>query len=203
MKKSILLILFICQFTSAQKKELYVNDDYVLIGKETYNKNIPGKYFTYFKQENDSLIIYIKSPSIKVGRIKDSVHNKIKYYLKELTNKKIDEKNTIIINYFPENDKCLGNRRWNSSILYKFKKFVKNVKSKENISQFFIFKDESVVKNFKRKFTWYLDKNQIIEKEFFKLHYLCFSYIIIKPNGNYYSKRGEYDINKLLEKIQD
>jgi hypothetical protein len=122
--------------------------------------------------------------------------------LSNLSSSKINENNTVIINYFPENDKCLGGRKWNSFIIRKIKTYLKNLSNKENISQYFIFKDATVVKNFDKNFTWFLDKNQIIENAFFPFHYPCFSYIIIKPNGNFYTERGEYDINTIIEKIK-
>ena len=75
------------------------------------------------------------------------------------------------------------------------------METKENISQYFIFKDEKSVNNFGKYFKWYLDKNQLIEKTFFKFHYPCGSYVIIRPNGNYYSQRGEYNISLIPDKL--
>lgn len=203
--KYIYIFLFILSLTpiySQNKKIIFADEDLNILSKEEYLKNpLQKKHFEY-EAENDSSIIRIKVERQKFGRIDKATNQKIRIYLQNLSNSPIDSSKTIIINYFPSVDKCQGKDNWNSFFIQKCNNYIKELEKINNISQFFIFKDENAVKNFGRKFKWYKDENKLIEKNFFKFHYPCFSYIIIKPNGNYYSERGEYNISSIPEKVK-
>jgi hypothetical protein len=49
---------------------------------------------------------------------------------------------------------------------------------------------------------WYKDPERLIEKNFFKLHYPYGSYVIIQNDGSYTSRKGEYNIKKILGALQ-
>lgn len=203
--KYIYIFLFILSLTpiySQNKKIIFADEDLNILSKEEYLKNPLQKNHFEYEVENDSSIIRIKVERQKFGRIDKATNQKIRIYLQNLSNSPIDSSKTIIINYFPSVDKCQGKDNWNSFFIQKCNNYIKELEKINNISQFFIFKDENAVKNFGRKFKWYKDENKLIEKNFFKFHYPCFSYIIIKPNGNYYSERGEYNISSIPEKVK-
>ena len=205
MKRKILLFILTLNFSfisfTQEKKIKYTDENFKPLTKNEFLSNPLNKNHFLYKIENDSLIINIKVERSKFGRINKATNKKIRTYLQKLSGSKVDSTQTIIINYFPSEDKCQGKGNWNFGFLSLCKDFKKGLQKKKNITQFFIFKDEKAVKNFKRKFVWYKDKSRLIEKTFFKFHYPCFSYIIIKPNGGYYSERGEYRITDILNKI--
>ncbi|MCG7502911.1 hypothetical protein MHM83_13660 [Tenacibaculum sp. Mcav3-52] len=176
------------------KDTIFLNENSIKLTKEAYFSNEKNEHFFHFKTQKDSTTtILIKVAQRKYGRIDINTHNKIKKYLFFLSNKEIDSSKTIIINYFPKQDNCcIPNNPWSIASIKSFKRFVQKLKNKEHIYQFFIFKDTRTVNNFSGYFSWYADKESIIEKAFFKFQYPCYSYIIIKPNGNYFTFRGEY-----------
>ncbi|REH54929.1 hypothetical protein C7448_102462 [Tenacibaculum gallaicum] len=189
------LIIFISLNSYAQLKDtIFLNEDFIKLTKETYFSNEKNEHFFHFQiQEDSTTIALIKVAKRKHGRIDINTHNKIKKYLFYLSDEKIDSTKTIIINYFPKQDNCcIANNPWSKASIKNFKRFVQELKNKENISQFFIFKDTRTVNNFSDYFSWYPDKESIMEKTFFKFQYPCYSYIIIRPNGNYFTFRGEY-----------
>lgn len=203
MKKFINIIVLISIVCNSQnkKKEIFVNENFIEISKKEFQEKINNKYYYFYKIENDSLVAYVKVPTEKFGKITQSNYQTVIQSLSNYSNKKIDSTKTIIINYFPSKDDCLGDRNWDWYFKKSTKKFLKEVSKKKDLLQFFIFKDESSVKNFGKHFSYYLDVENTIEKEFFKYHYPCFSYVVLKPNKTYYTKRGEYNINEVLEKL--
>ena len=201
--------------TKIERKGLILNDSTFIIKKLIdyntkkievvnliyyYEKSLKPKQpkFNYKLNFNEKIIHYDKQ---KVGKISKEILNKIRNQLSSSANKQIDSSQTIVINYFPAPDKCQGKEKWNSFFLNKVNRYVKKIEKKENVQQFFIFKDKKSIKNFDKKFTCFLDENQLIEKTFFKFHYPCFSYVIIRPNGNYFSQRGEYNISLIPDKL--
>jgi len=203
--KNIYIFLFILSLKSLysqNKKIIFADEDLNILSKEEYlNNPLQKKHFEY-EVKNDSSIIRVKVERQKFGRIDKATNQKIRVYLQNLSNYPIDSSKTIVINYFPSVDKCQGKDNWNSFFIQKCNSYIKRLEKINNISQFFIFKDKNSVKNFGRKFKWYKDEDKLIEKNFFKFHYPCFSYVIIKPNGNYYSERGEYNISSIPEKLK-
>lgn len=202
--KKIVIILTLLSYLSSfsqDKKNVYADEDLNIITKEEFDQNFLNKYFFIYKSKTDTSNVIVKVYRQKAGRISKEVHQKIKEQLYEISNIKISSSETIIINYFPSKDKCQGKDNWNSFFLNKCENYVNNINKKENVTQFFIFKNKNAVRNFGKKFKWYKDENQLIENTFFKFKYPCFSYVIIRPNGNYHSERGEYNISLIPNKI--
>lgn len=203
MKNILLLIiaLFIFKIKAQVKKEIFVNEDFKSISKKQFHEKLINRYYYFYKIENDSVTTFVKVPTSKFGRISNKKYEKVIASLSNYTNRKIDTNKYIIINYFPSLDSCMGKRKWSRYFLVKTKKYLRKIKKRKDIQQIFIFKDNSAIKNFGKYFNYYIDSEQTIEKELFKFHYPCFSYIIIKPNKTFYTKRGEYNISEILEKI--
>ena len=142
------------------KDTIFLNEDFIKLTKETYFSNEKNEHFFHFQiQEDSTTIALIKVAKRKHGRIDINTHNKIKKYLFYLSDEKIDSTKTIIINYFPKQDNCyIANNPWSKASIKNFKRFVQELKNKENISQFFIFKDTRTVNNFNDYFT---NENQL------------------------------------------
>lgn len=204
MKKILMLLLFLSPYTlfSQSKKIVFADENLKILTKNDFFNNPLKKDRYILTFENDSSTIKVKVDREKYGRLTKNRNRNIRSYLETLSSTKIDSTKTVIINYFPTADKCQGKSNWNKFFIKKCNNFVNQVKKNEKLTQYFIFKDKSSVKNFKKKFKWYLDTKQLIEKTFFKYHYPCFSYVIIKPNGNYYTVRGEYNISEIYKKIK-
>ena len=203
MKKA-LLFLVLLSFTnnySQNKQIIYSNDDLNIISEEEYKANPLKKYFYEYKTENDTIILFTKASRVKEGNISVIDYAKIKDYLINITNYKISSSKTIIINYHPGKDKCNSGKD-NTTLWSLYTKYRRKISKNKSVAQFFIYKSIDGTEKHPTKIKWYKDVNQLIEKHFFKFHYPCGSYIIIKPNGNYYSVRGEYRITDILDKIK-
>ena len=204
MKKALLFLVLLSYINnySQNKQIIYSNDDLNIISEEEYKANSLKKYFYEYKTENDSIILFTKASKIKEGNISIVEYAKIKDYLISITNSKISSSKTIIINYHPGKDKC-NSEKGNTTLWSLYSKYKRKISKNKNIAQFFIYKNFEGIEKYPTKIKWYKDVNQLVEKTFFKFHYPCGSYIIIKPNGSYYSVRGEYKITDILEKIKN
>lgn len=185
----------------ALKKKYYYNENLKPLTQEEFKSNKFNKNYFVHKYEKDTADIFIKILAQETGRLPKKINDSIRKELATFSKEKLASKNTIVINYFPKSDKCRPDKKWDYNSRLRYKRYLKQFKTKENISQYFIFKDEKSVNNFGKHFNWYLDKNQLIEKTFFKFHYPCASYVIIRPNGNFYSKKGDNHTSGILEKL--
>ncbi len=202
MKKIFLVLILLTYFNSysQEKKIIYSDEDLNELTKEKYISNPLKKRFFEYKTENDSLIIYTRVARNKVGRISKNDLTKIKNQLQNTSKIKIDSSQTIVINFYPGIDNC-NKGPGNSTINALYNKYIRKISKRKDVAQFFIYKQIEGTNKYSRKTKWLKDSHQLIERTFFKFHYPCSSYVIIKPNGNYYSKRGEYRITEILEKI--
>jgi hypothetical protein len=116
--------------------------------------------------------------------------------LAELSGIKIDKMSILVLNFYikPEtepNGSCIDYYTND----YAYKRFIKKNK---NIVQFFI-TEQSYVYNRRNVLE---DKNDEIKKLLFEKAMSCGNYIIIKPNGEFIRKFGEYrqdEIPKLIK----
>lgn len=131
------------------------------------------------------------------GNLNDSEKANLINELTKLSKKEIDSSQTIVINFFnkPETkaSSCIDNYS-------KDKSYLMFIKKNKNLAQFFI-----TEKNFKYKKNKVIqDKNNIIKDLIFNDAKSCGNYIIIKNNGAYIKKTGEYrqdQIPELIEKM--
>lgn len=161
-------------------------------------KNLVLKLFMLFCFQN------CLSQKIEVREKKDflekELHVEIINYLNKISERKTDSTKIIIINYHPGKDKC--NSAADKSYLNNlYIDYTEEINLRENVSQYFIYKDVAGTKFYDKKIQWHYDKDKIIENNFFPQHYPCGSYLIIYPNGKYFIQRGEYFIKSIIEKI--
>ena len=205
MKKALLILLFILILTnvySQEKKTIYVDENYSEMTSLEFYSSQKGNGVFRFKFDSDTLTVYLKVKRYAVGRIKKDSLNVIREQLLITSNRKIDPLNTIVINYYPGEDSC--NKSGNGSYLReKYTNYSREIKRYKDVAQFFIYKDVSGLKIFRKSIKWLPDLNRKIENNFFKWHYPCNSYVVIRPNGNYFSIRGEHDINNILRRLED
>ena len=117
--------------------------------------------------------------------------------LSNLKNIKIDSMKIIVVNFYitpkdKPNGSCIDH--YTSDKSYK-----KSFKKKSNALQFFIteqnyfYDDANVVE----------DKNNILKDLIFKDARDCGNYLIIKPNGDFLKRLGEYRQNEIINLIKN
>ncbi|MEZ7500329.1 hypothetical protein QO200_16465 [Flavobacterium sp. Arc3] len=203
MKKSnFFLTLFITvsiSIVSAQKKEVYVNDDLELISKQEYDRNSGDDYFN-LKFDADSIYLNVSVKRIKKGKISNSQLNALKSNL-ATSSAYFDKDDIIVINYYP------GQDAYNSSgdkemTRKNYQEYLKRLKKNQNIKQFFVYKSPEGTAAY-GNINWIKDKNKLIETIFFAIHYPCNSTVIIDSNGNYYSHRGENNVSAVFKILKE
>lgn len=108
----------------------------------------------------------------------------------------------IIIIYYPGKDRCNGMQRnstWNifdTDYQRKVNKLILN-------NQYWIYKKGDNLKYYyPKKINWRKDEEQVIEHLFFKMHYPCFSSVVIDNDGNFISNLGEFGKQDIIEDIK-
>jgi hypothetical protein len=194
----IIITIFHSTVFTAQNKIIYLDDDLNEITAEVYNKSNDNNYFLEIVDHNT--LFKIKVERFKAGKLSKTEHLNLKKELSELSGRTISDKSKIIINYYHGKDEC--NSSGNSKLAGKrFVSFSEKVNNKRNTVQLFMYKSSEDVSKYGQKINWIEDKNRKVTELFFPLDYPCGSAVIIYKNGRYRSFRGEYDLNRILEKI--
>ena len=195
---SFLFLTFI--FSFGQKKEIYLNDNLEYITKIEFDKNTFNDGYLKLKYDVDSVFVNISVKREVKGKISTSLLDTIKSNLSTDENYFVDNK-YIVINYYPGRDNCntTGNKVY---VIEKYENFLRKIKRNKQIKQFFVYKDIEGTESY-GNINWIKDYNSIIEKTFFPLHYPCGSYVLIDSLGNFYSYKGEYNIDKILSLLKN
>lgn len=108
----------------------------------------------------------------------------------------------IIIIYYPGKDRCNG-REGNSTWNIFDRDYQKEINKLIVTNQYWIYKnDENLKYYYPKKINWKKDENQFIENLFFKMHYPCFSSVVIDQEGNFISNLGEFGKQSIIEDIK-
>ena len=204
MKKKIFTLIFglLTISTVAQKKEIYLNDDIVEITQADFKKTDKPYEFYNLRFELDTLIANVKVQRIRKGKVSNELLNLIKSELSAISGDSIPSDNFIVINYYHGLDRCnsSGDKSYARG---KFKWFLKKLKKMKNVSHFFVYKSPEGTKDYGKQLNWIKDEFGTIEKTFLPIHYPCGSYVLIDSNGNYYVHKGEYNIDQIIDLLQD
>ena len=201
MKKiKICLFCFIsitCFSQKSAKPQYIFDENNQLITSDQYKNKIEDKNIELFVYEVDTAFIARFNKIIDIGILSSSEMSRIKNELQKISKKEIDSSKTIIINFFykdnPEpNDKsCIDN-------YFNDEKYKKYLNKNKDIIQFFItekdynYKDKNVLQ----------DSNDVIRSILFKYYSFCGNYIIIKPNGSFFRKIGEYRQDEIPKNVK-
>ncbi|SFI48181.1 hypothetical protein [Halpernia frigidisoli] len=171
---------------NAQKKEVYVDDNFSEISKKEFLRN-NDKMFYSWSDNQDSITYNIRVQRIAEGKLDEVQLKKIKdfFNLQQNFNKK------FTINYYQGIDDCNKNSDQNEYVFSDLKEYIKKFE-KINSPLFLVYADEKGLTNRLQKFEWIYDKAKIIEEIFFNFHYPCDSAIVISPDGNFVLFRGEH-----------
>ncbi len=179
------------------KKEKYFNDDLKEISFEDYKKLAEDDSTILFDETNDSIIFKLALKKIKSGRFNENKFKQIKNYIEKITNTKIDQNQTVVLSFISLNCDCFSKKEHLAHFKKNFKGYLKKINKKKNISQFFIsiFPSELDI-----GYPYYNEENYFLNKMLFK-KMRNNGIIIIKPNGNYYLERENYNLKKILSKL--
>lgn len=191
-------------FGFGQTKTIYVNENLELISEQEFNKNKSEGHLTYLYSQyvTDTLIVKTKAKRDIRGILSDRIYNRIKDNINYIsTEKKVLEKDIIVINYYPGSDNC--NKKIGSAFLNsKYRNYTKKINNINNVKQFYIYKEIDNIEKHQKKLKWLKDPNEIFEKLFFKIHYPCGSYLIIFPDKTYVSYYGEYMLESIFDELE-
>ncbi|WP_339889944.1 hypothetical protein [uncultured Flavobacterium sp.] len=189
-------------FSFGQKNDIYVNEDLEVISKEEFNKNHFTEGYLYLKYETeiDSVFANINVQREKKGKISSDLLDSIKLSLSTEVNY-FSENEFIVINYYPGKDACnsFGKR---DMTIDRYRDYLRKIRKNKKAKQFFVCKSSEGTERY-LKTSWIKDKDSIIEKAFFPLHYPCGSFVLIDSIGNYYSYKSEYNMDSIFKLLKD
>lgn len=191
----IILLNYTFAFSQGKvSKEYYVDENKNVIDSKTFQLKLNDKKYWYKIFHNDSAKINKLVYREEYGRFNDETKNLIIKELEKISDKVINIDEIVVINFFikPESNpdgSCIDFYTND----FRFKNYTS--KKKNKIKQFFIVQQNYTYN--KNQVT--NDSNGIIEKFAFEDGLGCGNYIIIKPNGVYYRRLGEYRQDKIKD----
>lgn len=193
-----LFTLIICLFSTSQnseKKEILYDENGDIIDMTRFNERIKDRKYTYRLYDADTAYIGKILLIEKIGNITSDDRLSLVTYLRRITKSEIDTTQNIVINFFfkPENGSygsCINHYTADRKYKRYFKRNEKDV-------QFFI-----TQKDFKYKELFvFEDKDDFIRQFLFPYYSNCGNYIIIKRNGAYLRRLGEYRQDEIPKKL--
>lgn len=182
----------------AQKKQYYSTDDYKQIDSLTFIKD-KDNYF-YYKVEDDSVVVNLKAHRIKRGELNVEQYDAIKKLL-NADEHFFDTTKFIVIDFFPGIDRCnsSGDR---AAVIADHEAYAAKMENRNDVKQFFVYQEKKGTEMY-GNIKWLKDTDQTIQKSFFMLHFPCSSMVVIDRSGNYYSHRGEHNLNEVFTIIKN
>ena len=201
MRLTLFFFLFTYLTLGQEKPIIFYNESGEKISKQDfvkakdYSKNLD----LYFK--NDTTQIGLLVTRKKFGQLDKNTFEDLKSYLTELTEKKIDSTQNIVINYltaYPKkNENANSKSGWN--VLHR--DYLKKLHKIANINQFWIHSSEcdNLEYNHQKRINWTEDKDDLLKKLFFPYEVRYGNFILIKPDGKFYYYLGEHSKYQIWE----
>ncbi|WP_275316945.1 hypothetical protein [Tenacibaculum bernardetii] len=201
MRLTLIFTLFTLFVFGQEKPIVFYNESGEKINRQKfieakdYSKNLD----LYF--ENDTTQIVLLVTRQKFGKLDKYSFEKLKTYLTELTNKKIDSTQNIVINYLTAFPKKADNSKSRSTWNILDKDYLKKLHKIADINQFWINSPESDNLKYyhQNKINWIADKESLFKKIFFPYEVRYCNYILIKPDGKFYYYLGEHSKYEIWE----
>lgn len=193
MKKITLLILVVTSIAYSQiKKEYYLDENWKVISKQEFLKNIDHAKNIDYYTENDTAIFGKIIVRENFGKIDDAILIKVRQFLENESGLKTDPAKKIVINFYHGNDEEIPAPERSRGNRYD-RDYLKKLNKITPVNQFWVYKDTTNLRyNHGKKLQWHHDKDLLIEKTFFPYYFKYGSFVIIDSEGNYYSFFGEY-----------
>lgn len=181
--------------------DIYLDEYGLRITKEEFNALAENNvaYF-YLEGNTESGKVYFVEKRIEFGKVNEDVVNQLRNQLEALSGSEINKKNYILANFHPGIDPCNAN---NGLRVYSLNSFYKRIKRQKDVSQFFIYKYKDRFVTINESLSWYPDRTNLWQTYFFKHHYPCGSFVIIRPDGQFYLVKGEYDIRQVFKGLKE
>lgn len=202
MKKiNILVFIFVSFISNAQdKKTYYFDEDSNQMNRSEFLKTNNGSNYFYQTFDIDTAYLSISFKRKNHRKLKSDQLKELVSTLEQVSKRDIKDSEFIVINYYPGKDRCNSGKTQSSKNFTSA--YLKQLNKIAPVSQFWIYKsiEETETNN---NMDWLEDKNQIVEKLFFKFHFPCFSFVVIKPNGEFISYYGEHAMQTVLDVIKE
>lgn len=198
-----IIIIFLISFKgfSQTKSSVFYNEKNEKITKQEFNnsKNYTKNLDLYF--ENDTLKIGLLIKREKFGILKSNAFKRLKNYLSEISQVKIDSTKNIVINYLTALPKKAENTKSRSTWNVLDKNYIKKLHKIADINQFWICspKSDNLKYYHQNKINWIRDKSNLFSELFFPYEVRYGNYILIKPDGEFYYYLGEHSKYQILE----
>ncbi len=199
-----IFILLLCSVISFGQEIHFYDVNGNRITKEQFEKqrdtrvNVP---LSFQKGKITETRLFLRS---KTGVINQEIRNKIISNLQEEIGKEINRSEMIIINYYQGKDLC--NSSGSVGSYWDMKEaqaqYQRQIKQLGQTSQYYLYASPEGLKDSYGLIDRYPDKDLLVEKTFFKYKYPCSSYVIIKPDGEYYAYFGEYMREHLIKEAK-
>lgn len=204
MRLTIAFILLTCLTFGQEKPIIFYNESGEKINKQEFieTKNYSKNLDLYF--ENDTTQIALLVTRRKFGQLDKNTFEKLKSYLTELTNKKIESTQNIVINYLTAFPKKADNTKSRSTWNVLDKDYLKKLHKTADINQFWINSPESDNLKYyhQNKINWIADRESLFKKIFFPYEVRYGNYILIKPDGKFYYYLGEHSKYQIWEDVK-
>lgn len=201
MRLLLYLMFFFVGICSAQNKtETYYDDQFQKISKDRFEYLLNKNEYRANQYELEDQITNIVYQVKTKGKLSEEELKNIKSYLSKIQPLK---EGLIVLVFYPGRDSC--NETDNESTWTIFDKdYQKELKKLKITNTYWLYKDDEDLKYYHpKKINWQKDSDQLIEKTFFKMHYPCFSSVVIDENGNYISNLGEFGKVHILNDIKE
>ncbi|MES2872289.1 MAG: hypothetical protein V4708_01105 [Bacteroidota bacterium] len=205
MKNLLCLVILLLVATVSSAQDIHFYDVHgKKISKEQFEKQRDSRVnlaLSFQKGKTTETRLFLRS---KTGFISQEVLNKIISNLQTVTGKSIDRSEMMIINYHQGKDRC--NSSGGGGTFQEMKAALAKYRSQigrlGQTSEYNMYATKEGLKENYGLVERYPDLDLLVEKTFFKYKYPCSSFVIIKPDGEYYAYYGEYMQEHLIKQAK-
>lgn len=192
-----LVFIFFISLNAQIKPDKYYNDQFIEISKEDYDKQKGAVKKVFDLKDQKAYFFYF--PKTR-GKLSSEDFNLLKSTLNEMGGY---EEGTAIIIYYPGVDPCNKNTRLTTWNIFE-KKIRKTMKEAADDNVYWVFHNDEDIKYYHpKKVKWQPDKDKVLQKLFFKVHYPCFSSAVIDKEGNYILNLGEFGKHEMAKDLEE
>lgn len=141
----------------------------------------------------------------ETGVISQETRNQILSNLEDAMGSEINRSELTIIHYNQGKDRCNSSGSSSASVS-QIKEFTarhqEDIKRLGKTSEYRMYATTEGLKDNHGLLERYPDSNLLVERTFFKYKYPCGSFVIIKPDGEYYSYFGEYSWDLVIKQAK-
>ncbi len=182
---------------NSNKKNYLYDENWKSIDKNVFQKKTWDRKYVYKLVETDTGLIGKIHLREKIGKLNTKDRITLINNLKKITNTQIDSSKNIVINFYYKKPKkaSKGSCIDHYTSDYKYQRYFK----KSNTDLQFFITEKGYIYNKKNVFE---DKDNSIRMQLFKYNFGCGNYIIIKKNGGYLRRFGEYNQDNILKQLK-